>query len=140
LTSQGLSDYVLSLASTGMPLAFLYTFLNYWLFGVQNLVPAIVVLLLIIINSYLWIAIIEKISRSKFIAIGSLLIGYISYLSIQAVTWVLPAISAQATFLFINCAVWFLLEYQSKKSLKFIILSLTSAVAAALMRNNGFLI
>lgn len=140
LAEQGFWSYFFSLFFTGMPLAFLYTFFNYWLFGVQNLIPAIVILMLIAMNSLIWLRLVKKISGSNWISLFSLIIGYTSYLSVQAVTWVLPAISAQLALFFILSSIYCLYQFQQKSLIKYLGCSLIFATAAALVRNNGFLI
>lgn len=126
--------------ASNIPFTQLFNFVNYYLFGVQNFVPAIVVLVLIVLNSYLWYKNIFLISKSKLVATVSLFFGYSSFIASQAVTWVIPAFANQAAFLFINLSIYFLLRFSNNHSKKHGVLCTLSALLALTSKFNSFFI
>lgn len=120
------------------PIIQTYNLLNYKLFGIQNTVPAITVLLLILVNSFLWYKIVLKISRSNLVASISMLFGYLSFLANQSVTWVMPAVAIQFSFLFLNLSVLSYIEYELKKNKRSLLLLFFFVILAVFSKLNSF--
>jgi hypothetical protein len=109
------------------PVNGLFYFFNYVFFGIQNISSLIALVILILLNIFLWVKNIFSITNSAVVSIGSVLLGFLSTAGSQAVTWVSPAVGYQLAFLSINiglfCVIKITKEF-SLKTLSFMILSL----------------
>ncbi len=117
-----------------------FNFLNYQLFGIQNIFPAVTILVLIWANSSLWGKNIYSISKSKLISIGSTLFGYLSVISHQAVSWVMPAIATQFAFLFINLSIYYVIKARTLNNQKYLLYVLLFSFLAIFSKVNAFFI
>lgn len=120
------------------PIVQTYNLLNYQLFGIQNLFPAVTVLILLTINSLLWYKLIYSLSKNRLISSISILFGYLSFISSQSVTWVMPAVAIQFSFLFTNLSILSYLRFEEKKNWKSLLSLLLFLVLAIFSKFNSF--
>ncbi len=123
-----------------LPLTQGFNFLNYYIFGIQNVIPACMVLFLVACNAYIWESNIYLLSKNKFISLGSMLFGYIAYISHQSVTWVLPSIATQLSFVCINLSIFALLKAKQSNNRLYYGLTVLFSFLAISSKVNSFFI
>lgn len=121
-----------------LPILHVISFTNFSLFGVQNLFSFALSFLFIFINIVLWVRNIEILSQSKMVAYGSVLFGFINFSTSQAITWTIPSMGYQLTFLFLNLSFLILLKISKDFTTKYFIYLLLCLLFIYLTRLNAY--
>ena len=140
LSNMSLTEKLLSLLTSNLPTVQLFNFLNYYIFGVNNVFPAISVLILIISNSIVWYILVKKITKDSFIACLSILFGFVNVLSLQSVSWVIPAVASQLSFLFSTLAIVTVYSYVKTSKKVNLLYAILFSILAFTSRHNAIFI
>jgi hypothetical protein len=115
-------------------------FLNYYLFGVNDFVPAIITLSLVIINTLIWFNIVNYFFKNKILSVLSVAISLGIFIAHQAITWVYPAVISQFSFLFVQLAILSLIKFNNTKLKKHLIYMVLFVLLAISSKLNAFFV
>lgn len=114
LSQHGFWPWLASLWSKPLAVTQTLNLVSYSLFGIQVAFPFLVVVVLLCVNIVLWTQLVFSLTKKRSVGVLSATFASVSYLSLQAVSWVLVAMAIQLSLLAILLAL--LLNYSAVRA------------------------